>query len=130
MGGKHFLRFMRRHERGSGARHHQRLRAAAGAWDCFWLVSPDGGTRGDSRGAAVRIALAVSECCRRILFRGRTGGGSSGAVADVGVAGKKIECGLKGELRRSSQGIEQVKAFVSSVDCALLYSLYVYLLFE
>ena len=96
MGGKHFLRFMRRHERGSGARYHQRLRAAAGTGDCFWLVSLDGGTRGDSSGAAVRLALAVSECRHRVLFCGRTGGGSSGAVADVGVADKKIECGLKG----------------------------------
>lgn len=96
MGGKHFLRFMRRHERGSGARHHQRLRAAAGTGDSFWLVSPDGGTRGNSRRAAVRIALAVSECRHGVLFRGRTGSGSSGAIADVGVAGKKIECELKG----------------------------------
>ena len=96
MGDKHFLRFMRRHERGSGARHHQRLRAAAGTGDSFWLVSPDGGTRGNSRRAAVRIALAVSECRHGVLFRGRTGSGSSGAIADVGVAGKKIECELKG----------------------------------
>src|SRR5687768_11791809 len=93
MGGKHFLRFMRRHERGSGACDHQRLCAAARTWDCVWLVSSGGGTR-DSPGAAVRIALAVSECGHGVLLRRRTGGGSGSAVADVGAAGKKIQCGL------------------------------------
>ena len=56
-----FLWLFCRHERRCGTRHHQRPCAAARTRHRFRMVSLDDRHRGDSRGAAVRLDLAVSK---------------------------------------------------------------------